>query len=206
MSDQDKAALAQQVVPEALKAAMAAIYFADSADYLPALWGVVRALSPEIAELAERDARAAWEKADALAAAPAAHQAEQQAEREPIDMVLHCQKCGMQHIDAPEDADCDGEVVHSFGWSNPPHRSHLCHGCGHVWRPADVPTNGVQAVKTKGKADSPVMQQAEREPLTDEQIRQLWAFYWVGDRIAFVRAIERAHGIGHHVPGQGGKA
>ncbi len=39
-------------------------------------------------------------------------------------------------------------------------------------------------------------QQAERDPLTDEQIRQLWAFYWVGDRIAFVRAIERAHGIG----------
>lgn len=65
-------ALAQQAVPEAMKAAMAAIYFADSADYLPALWDVVRTLSPEIAELAERDARAAWEKADALAAAPAA--------------------------------------------------------------------------------------------------------------------------------------
>src|SRR5574340_600312 len=24
------------------------------------------------------------------------------------------------------------------GWDNPPHRSHLCHGCGHIWRPADV--------------------------------------------------------------------
>ncbi len=35
-----------------------------------------------------------------------------------------------------------------------PHRSHLCHGCGHIWRPADVPTNGVVATKTKGKADS----------------------------------------------------
>lgn len=61
----------------------------------------------------------------------------------PIDMVLYCPACGVQHIDAPEP-----------GWSNPPHRSHRCHGCGHIWRPADVPTNGVAAVKTKGKNDS----------------------------------------------------
>ena len=65
----------------------------------------------------------------------------------PIDMVLYCPACGMQHIDAPEG---DAE------WTNPPHRSHLCGGCGHVWRPADVPTNGVAAVKTAGKTDSPV--------------------------------------------------
>lgn len=76
----------------------------------------------------------------------------------PIDMVLHCQNCGLQHIDAPEpdmgpsyDGSGDAPL-----WPNPPHRSHLCHGCGHIWRPADVPTNGVQAVKTKGKADSPL--------------------------------------------------
>ncbi len=86
-----------------------------------------------------------WSAPQPPAAAPA-----------PIDMVLHCPQCGMQHVDAPEDAECDGEVVHSFGWSNPPHRSHLCHGCGHIWRPADVPTNGVQAIKTTGKADSPI--------------------------------------------------
>ncbi|ULQ46980.1 hypothetical protein JN531_001530 [Flagellatimonas centrodinii] len=64
-----------------------------------------------------------------------------------IDMVLHCPKCGLQHIDGADDS-CD--------WDNPPHRSHLCHGCGHIWRPADVPTNGVPAVATKGKADSPI--------------------------------------------------
>lgn len=76
----------------------------------------------------------------------------------PIDMVLHCPMCGLQHIDAPEDAECDGEVVQSTGWSNPPHKSHLCHGhdCNHIWRPADVPTNGVRAIKTTGKADSPI--------------------------------------------------
>lgn len=95
----------------------------------------------------------------------------------PIDMVLHCPACGKQHIDAPEDkrwiAGAD-----SPPWANPPHRSHLCHGCGHIWRPADVPTNGVSAVKTTGKADSPVatatrpegVSQAEdAQRLTDER-------------------------------------
>lgn len=62
----------------------------------------------------------------------------------PIDMVLRCPACGTQHIDAPD-----------HDWTNPPHRSHLCHKCGHIWRPADVPTNGVAAIKTKGRGDSP---------------------------------------------------
>lgn len=62
---------------------------------------------------------------------------------EPIDMVLRCPACTLQHIDAP-----------SEGWDNPPHRSHLCDGCGFIWRPADVATNGVAAVKTRGKGDS----------------------------------------------------
>lgn len=79
------------------------------------------------------------ERVRALAASPA-----------PIDMVLHCPACGLQHIDAPG----MNSEVDNHAWDNPPHRSHLCHGCGHIWRPADVPTNGVAAVKTKGKADS----------------------------------------------------
>lgn len=78
----------------------------------------------------------------------------------PIDMVLHCPACGMQHVDAPESDEDYGKHLTHGGfdnqWTNPPHRSHLCHGCGHIWRPADVPTNGVAAVKTKGKADSPI--------------------------------------------------
>lgn len=60
----------------------------------------------------------------------------------PIDMVLHCPSCGRQHIDEP-----------APGWDNPQHKSHLCNGCGSIWRPADIPTNGVVAVKTVGKAD-----------------------------------------------------
>lgn len=72
----------------------------------------------------------------------------------PINMVLHCPNCGRQHIDEPEGEIRGGEQC--IDWTNPPHRSHLCHGCGHIWRPADVPTNGVAAVKTKGKADSEI--------------------------------------------------
>lgn len=82
----------------------------------------------------------------------------------PIDMVLHCPACGMQHIDASEPP-----VEFEPGaaqWSNPPHRSHLCHGCGHIWRPADVPTNGVKAVKTTGKADSPIAASAPADSVT----------------------------------------
>lgn len=65
-------------------------------------------------------------------------------EVKPVDMLLFCPHCGEQHIDEPEP---DKE------WQNPPHRSHLCHFCKHVWRPADVPTNGVREIKTKGQND-----------------------------------------------------
>lgn len=75
----------------------------------------------------------------------------------PIDMILHCPRCGKQHIDAPEDGHHEGQDAQSGawspGWSNPPHRSHLC-DCGCVWRPADVETNGVQCIKTAGKEDN----------------------------------------------------
>jgi hypothetical protein len=64
----------------------------------------------------------------------------------PVDMLLYCPKCGIQHVDWPDER--------TPGWSNPPHRSHLCHGCGCIWRPADVPTNGVAAIATQGKADT----------------------------------------------------
>ncbi|MDF3837137.1 hypothetical protein P3W85_29900 [Cupriavidus basilensis] len=87
----------------------------------------------------------------------------------PIDMVLHCPCCGVQHIDAPEETQ-QRYYAADLGkpltiWTNPPHRSHLCHGCGHIWRPADVPTNGVASVKTKGKDDSPLAQSAPAEIL-----------------------------------------
>lgn len=71
---------------------------------------------------------------------------------EPIPMVLHCPGCGRQHIDKPGVGGGHGEPA----WTNPPHRSHLCAACGHIWRPADVPTTGVAAVGTRGRHDSPI--------------------------------------------------
>ncbi|MNK49902.1 hypothetical protein D3C87_687680 [compost metagenome] len=78
---------------------------------------------------------------------------------DPIDMVLFCPDCGHQHIDGVE----VGKQVKHYDelpggmaeWTNPPHRSHLCHNCGYIWRPADVPTNGVAAITTKGSNDKP---------------------------------------------------
>lgn len=64
---------------------------------------------------------------------------------DPIPMILYCPTCGLQHVDEA-----------SPTWSNPPHRSHLCAGCGAVWRPADVATVGVRALETRGDADGAV--------------------------------------------------
>jgi hypothetical protein len=67
---------------------------------------------------------------------------------QPIDMLLFCPRCGQQHVDQPDPAD---------GWDNPPHTSHKCvgpNGCGCIWRPADVQTNGVRAIQTHGRADT----------------------------------------------------
>lgn len=60
---------------------------------------------------------------------------------EPIRMVLHCPRCGLQHVDQPEP---------ESGWTNPP----LCHGCGCIWRPAEVATNGVPGLTATGTADN----------------------------------------------------
>lgn len=62
----------------------------------------------------------------------------------PIPMVLHCRNCRTQHIDEPDP---------QRGWTNPPHRSHECQECGFIWRPADVPTTGVEAIATRGQLD-----------------------------------------------------
>jgi hypothetical protein len=81
------------------------------------------------------------------------------------DMILYCPNCGTQHIDAP-DTDAEYSVkLHESSWwelggekpsrwTNPPHKSHLCHGCGCIWRPADVATNGVAELKSSGKDDA----------------------------------------------------
>lgn len=82
--------------------------------------------------------------------------------RKPIDMVLFCPCCVTQHIDAADWCPVPSKTEFApLKWTNPPHRSHLCSYCGHVWRPADVPTNGVLFVQTKGKNDSPIVKRNE---------------------------------------------
>jgi len=71
----------------------------------------------------------------------------------PVDMVLHCPQCQQQHIDAPEPIS-GGDELCITKWNNPPHRSHKCYACGCIWRPADIPTNGVERVRTRGKHDT----------------------------------------------------
>lgn len=50
---------------------------------------------------------------------------------EPIPLLLTCPQCGMRHIDAGE-------------FATKPHHTHACQHCGMTWRPAIVPTVGVQ--------------------------------------------------------------
>jgi hypothetical protein len=72
--------------------------------------------------------------------------------REPVPMILHCPRCHVQHVDEPDERTPD--------WTNPPHRSHLCHACGCIWRPADIATEGVRSIATVGKADTALNPQA----------------------------------------------
>lgn len=76
----------------------------------------------------------------------------------PIPMILFCPSCGVQHIDRDEphtSSECNLDKCVCGAWQNPPHRSHLCANCGHVWRPADVPTEGVNDIVTRGQHDHP---------------------------------------------------
>jgi len=56
----------------------------------------------------------------------------------PIDMLLFCPRCQMQHIDAPQPEQ---------GWTNPPHATHTCQGCGLIWRPSNALTNGAATIE-----------------------------------------------------------
>jgi len=50
---------------------------------------------------------------------------------QPLPLILTCPVCGVRHIDRGE-------------FSTKPHHTHACQACGICWRPALVPTVGVQ--------------------------------------------------------------
>lgn len=49
----------------------------------------------------------------------------------PVALLLSCPICHVRHVDAGE-------------FAIKPHHTHACQACGFVWRPAIVPTVGVQ--------------------------------------------------------------
>lgn len=57
-----------------------------------------------------------------------------------VPMILFCPACRKQHVDTGE-------------WATRAHSSHACIYCNHTWRPADVPTVGVDEIATRGDAD-----------------------------------------------------
>lgn len=48
---------------------------------------------------------------------------------------IFCPMCRQRHIDGPENT--------GKNWAEIPHRKHLCHYCGHLWRPYNYNTIGV---------------------------------------------------------------
>jgi len=70
----------------------------------------------------------------------------------PLPVVIFCPNCRTQHIDAP---------APERDWDNPPHRSHECTACGFTFRVADVPTEGVKEITTRGQHDGEFRAQYE---------------------------------------------
>lgn len=50
---------------------------------------------------------------------------------EPIPMILHCPECRARHVD-------------EGAFATKAHHTHSCQSCGFTWRPAVIPTVGVQ--------------------------------------------------------------
>lgn len=59
-----------------------------------------------------------------------------------VPMILYCPKCGEKHVDRG-----------IFGTTHV-HRSHLCSACGHVWKPFNYATIGVEDVAAYKMAGS----------------------------------------------------
>lgn len=88
----------------------------------------IKDLSHLLAQYKGRRAKVRVEIVDGLATSPGSLPAREAA---PVPMLLWCPECRGRHID-------EGEFATKV------HHTHACQHCGHVWRPAIVPTVGVQ--------------------------------------------------------------
>lgn len=82
---------------------------------------------------------------------------------EPIPMLLWCPECRQRHVD-----------VGAFAARA--HHTHACQHCGHCWRPAVVPTVGVQFLP--GFSDAPSLPPPPVERTVEELYQEL--LYAVG--------------------------
>lgn len=74
----------------------------------------------------------------------------------PIPMLLWCPQCHERHIDV-------GEFAYK------PHETHSCQHCGMVWKPAKVPTCGVQFLpgySNEHKAETPAPRVRSADEMT----------------------------------------
>ncbi len=117
-----------------------------------------RAHTPGTTRLARALAEA--EKLLSATAAPAA----------PVRVHTWCPKCDLKHIDALDEAT-------GIDWATRPHKTHLCLGCGHLWKPHDYATVGVAAPAAETEATA--------EALTPEPWRvgkRIPEHVYIGDR------------------------
>lgn len=126
----------------------------------------------------------------------------------PVDMLLFCPNCAEQHVDEARPDVCEtcggneaGCSCKTFSpWLNLPHKSHRCTSCNHVWRPADVPTNGVAENRTVGQRDESPIPRYQKLGTMQAQIKcadadladtraalldlQMKSAVWIGERDA----------------------
>lgn len=76
---------------------------------------------------------------------------------EPVPMILTCPSCGERHVDQGE-------------FATKPHHTHACQHCGMCWRPAVVPTMGVQFLP--GFKDEPSSEFDRQLAARREEMRQ----------------------------------
>jgi hypothetical protein len=81
-----------------------------------------------------------------------------------IPMLLWCPSCGERHIDAGEFATRE-------------HHTHACQSCGVVWRPAIVPTVGVQFLPgfKDGMIEAPSREAPDGAYCTENAAVRVWS-------------------------------
>jgi hypothetical protein len=73
-----------------------------------------------------------------------------------------CPKCDLKHVDALDEKT-------GIDWATRPHKTHLCLGCGHLWKPHDYATVGVAdpAPAAMCRADTGGVPCGEQEPCAE---------------------------------------